>query len=156
MNRYTIVFNENGMPSIGRIIGIYYYFEREFSYLHENQKIKLVSLVYLKRTKEIAEIKHVNLPKRLLKRYDGQIASEKLLKELEEIGIHHMEEVSKFVEKFNDYFEMKDYEKYKNSNKKDYNEEMYQKMIKIDNLLNSPSLIEEEKKLFLTINNTKK
>ena len=156
MNRYTIVFNENGMPSIGRIIGIYYYFEREFSYLHENQKIKLVSLVYLKRTKEIAEIKHVNLPKRLLKRYDGQIASEKLLKELEEIGIHHMEDISKFVEKFNDYFEMKDYEKYKNSNKKDYNEEMYQKMIKIDNLLNSPSLIEEEKKLFLTINNTKK
>ena len=135
-------------PSIGKIIGIYYYIERDFNYLHKDKIIKLVSLIYLKRTKEIAEIKHVNLQKRLLKRYEGQIASEKLLKELEEIGIHHIEDISQVVESFNNYFEMKDYEKYKNSNKKDYNEEIYQKMIEFENVLNSPSLIEKEKTIF--------
>ena len=135
-------------PSIGKIIGIYYYIERDFNYLHEDKIIKLVSLIYLKRTKEIAEIKHVNLPKRLLKGYEEQIASYKLLKELEEIGIHHIEDISQVVESFNNYYEMKNYEKYKNSNKKDYNEEIYQKMIEFENVLNSPSLIEKEKTIF--------
>lgn len=156
MKKYTIVFNE-GIPMIGTILGIYYYLERNFNFLHQDEIIRLVTLVYLKKTNEIVEIENVNLSKRLLKRYNGTKANEKNLKELEELGIHNIGEVSHFIDEFNDYHDRIEYEKYKNSKKSSYNEEMYQKMLLINDYLNENNLIEtKEKALLLRLNDKNK
>lgn len=115
MKKMTIVFEENGMMHLARKICTVYEIEEEFSYRSIYKTIHLFNLCYVKATDEFALNKAIQLPRRLINRYDGATDGiDSKIKEMEAIGILDIELLRK---KFDLFKECKDfiiYSEYRN------------------------------------------
>jgi len=145
-HRYQLLFNDtkdNFPISLGIKIGTFY----DIDYEHYSsdslfQKISLFTLCYRPKHQDFVKIDHIDLPKRLQQRYKDAYNNEQTLTELEEIGIHSYQSVSSFIENFHNYQEFLAYCEYKNTTS-NQNNEIYEKMLEMQNLLESKPLIKK-------------
>lgn len=115
MKKVGIVIDENGIMHLAQKICTIYEIEEEFSYHSIYKTIHLFNLCYIKATDEFALNKAIQLPRRLIKRYDGATDDiDSKIKEMEAIGILDIELLRK---KFDLFKECKDfiiYSEYRN------------------------------------------
>ena len=106
MKKYSLVIDEDKIPRICEVIGVYYKLavEDPLAYTRMNT-IQLGSLCFSSHTKKFYYIGAVSIPHKLYKRYHGERPSKEKLDELERLGIYPYNDIEKLVNKWNEYIE---------------------------------------------------
>ena len=149
MKKYKVVIDENNIPRICRIIGIYY----KLNVINPNdrtilRKIELGTLCFSPSTKKFYySSAKFNMPRKLYLRYQEMLPNNNRLEELEKMCIYPYDDIKDFLRDYNKYIEKIEtevaIEKYLLDKDIELISRRHQKLSYANQMLNSGKKIEE-------------
>ena len=103
MKKYKLVIDENGIPRMCKVIGVYYELIEDDPYAYTIlHTISLGTLCFSTRTKKFYYINEVDMPRKLYSRFQGMLPNKERIDNLERMGIYQYDDVKILVSKWND------------------------------------------------------